>query len=52
MLLYLDILRVLVLAKVAYVVNVQIVKDATLNNCDIMMNYEVSSVLTCDPLLL
>ncbi|PZC73709.1 hypothetical protein B5X24_HaOG208933, partial [Helicoverpa armigera] len=33
-LLYLDVLRVLVLAKLAYVVNVQIVRDVTLGNCD------------------
>lgn len=33
-LLYLDILRILVLANLAYVVNVQIVKDATLSDCD------------------
>lgn len=34
-LLYLDVMRVLVLAKLAYVVNVQIVRDVTLSNCDI-----------------
>ncbi|XP_075978820.1 RAB11-binding protein RELCH homolog [Anticarsia gemmatalis] len=33
-LLYLEVLRVLVLAKLAYVVNVQIVRDTTLSNCD------------------
>ncbi|KAH9630467.1 hypothetical protein HF086_017005 [Spodoptera exigua] len=34
-LLYLDVLRMIVLAKLAYVVNVQIVREVTLNNCDI-----------------
>lgn len=34
-LLYLDVLRVLVLAKLAYVINVQIVRDITLTDCDI-----------------
>lgn len=34
-LLYLDVLRVIVLAKLAYVVNVQIVREVTLSNCDI-----------------
>lgn len=33
-LLYLEVMRVLVLAKLAYVVNVQIVRDVTHNNCD------------------
>lgn len=33
-LLYLDILKVLVLAKLAYVINVQIVKDMTIEHCD------------------
>ncbi|RVE47884.1 hypothetical protein evm_007515 [Chilo suppressalis] len=34
MILYLEILKVLVLAKLAYVVNVQIVREASVNNCD------------------
>ncbi|KAG6444791.1 hypothetical protein O3G_MSEX003554 [Manduca sexta] len=33
-LLYLNVFRVLVLAKLAYVVNVQIVRDVTMTNCD------------------
>lgn len=33
-LLYLNILKVLVLAKLAYVINVQIVKDISLDHCD------------------
>lgn len=33
--LYLDVLRVLVLAKLAYVVNVKIVREYTANDCDI-----------------
>lgn len=32
--LYLDIIKALVIAKLAYVINVQIVKDLSLNNCD------------------
>ncbi|XP_072947369.1 RAB11-binding protein RELCH-like isoform X2 [Epargyreus clarus] len=36
-LLYLDVMRVLVLAKLAYVINVQIVRDITLSNCDTKM---------------
>lgn len=32
--LYLDVMRELVLAKLAYVINVQIVRDVTLSNCD------------------
>lgn len=32
--LYLDVMRVLVLAKLAYVVNVQIVREFTVNSCD------------------
>ncbi|XP_063827914.1 RAB11-binding protein RELCH homolog [Ostrinia nubilalis] len=32
--LYLDVMRALVLAKLAYVVNVQIVREYTVNNCD------------------
>ncbi|CAB3238044.1 unnamed protein product [Arctia plantaginis] len=33
-LLYLEVFRVLVLAKLAYVINVQMVRDTTLSNCD------------------
>lgn len=33
-LLNLEVIRALVLAKLAYVINVQIVRDVTLNNCD------------------
>lgn len=33
-LLYLEVIRVLVLAKLAYVLNVQVVKDSNINNCD------------------
>ncbi|CAH0729872.1 unnamed protein product, partial [Brenthis ino] len=33
-LLYLDVIQALVLAQLAYVINVQIVKDINLNNCD------------------
>ena len=32
--LYLDVIKALVLAQLAYVINVQIVKDINLNNCD------------------
>ncbi|KAJ0178205.1 hypothetical protein K1T71_006028 [Dendrolimus kikuchii] len=36
--LYLEVMQVLVLAKLAYVINVQIVRDVTLNNCDMQIN--------------
>ncbi|CAG4947231.1 unnamed protein product [Parnassius apollo] len=39
-LLYLDVIRSLVLAKLAYVINVQIVRDVTLNNCDMKFNLQ------------
>ncbi|CAK1545010.1 unnamed protein product [Leptosia nina] len=43
-LLYIDILRVLVIAKLAYVINVQIVKDTV--NCDTKINLQ--DVLLCE----
>lgn len=36
--LFLEVMQVLVLAKLAYVVNVQIVRDVTLNDCDMQIN--------------
>ncbi|KAM3966350.1 RAB11-binding protein RELCH homolog [Aphomia sociella] len=39
-LLYLDVMRVLVLAKLAYVVNVQIVREVNISNCDVSINLQ------------
>ncbi|GBP19003.1 LisH domain and HEAT repeat-containing protein KIAA1468 homolog [Eumeta japonica] len=43
-LLYLEIMKVLVFAKLAYVVNVQIVKDVTQTNCDNESTYQEISL--------
>ncbi|XP_050675108.1 RAB11-binding protein RELCH homolog isoform X2 [Leptidea sinapis] len=46
--LYLDVLRTLVIAKLSYVINVQIVRDVTLSNCDLgMIQYVMLSEQEC-----
>ncbi|XP_059054042.1 RAB11-binding protein RELCH-like [Achroia grisella] len=45
--LYLDVMQVLVLAKLAYVVNVQIIREVNMGNCDMSINLQ-EVPLECD----